>query len=88
MAHHKSALKRIRQTKKRRLYNRQNKKTVKEAIKEVRITNTFTDAVDKLKSAFRILDKAGARGIIHKNTVAHRKSSLSSFVNKLKAKQV
>jgi small subunit ribosomal protein S20 len=87
MAHHKSALKRIRQTKKRRLYNRQNKKTVKEAIKEVRQTNSVTEAIDKLNSAYRILDKAGARGILHKNTVAHRKSSLSSFVNKLKAKQ-
>jgi small subunit ribosomal protein S20 len=84
MAHHKSALKRIKQSNKKRLYNRLNKKRVKEAIKEVRASQNFEEAWDKLKTATRILDKVAARGIYHKNNVANKKSQLARFVNGLK----
>ena len=84
MAHHKSALKRIRQSKKLRLFNRLNKKQVKEAIKSVRTSVTFEDASEKLKLATKILDRVTAKGIVHKNTAANKKSGLAKFVNKLK----
>lgn len=84
MAHHKSALKRIRQTRKRRLYNRLNKKTMREAIKAVRNAKTYEEATDLMRKAGSILDKVTARGIIHKNAAANKKSSLSGFVKSLK----
>lgn len=83
MAHHKSAIKRIRQSRKRMLYNRANKKTMREALKAVRLAKTAADGQEKLKIAYSILDKVSARGIIHKNNAANRKSGLAKLVAKL-----
>ena len=83
MAHHKSAEKRNRQSIKRNLYNRANKKLVKEAVKAVRSAQTADVAKEALTKAMSILDKVAARGVLHKNTVANRKSSLARFVNRL-----
>ena len=85
MAHHKSAEKRNRQSIKRNLYNRANKKLVKEAVKAVRSAQTADVAKEALTKAMSILDKVAARGVLHKNTVANRNSSLASFVNRLTA---
>ncbi|GAB1430271.1 30S ribosomal protein S20 [Ignavibacteria bacterium] len=83
MAHHKSAIKRIRQSRKRMIYNRANKKMMREALKAVRLAKTVADGQEKLKIAYSILDKVTARGIIHKNNAANRKSGLAKFVAKL-----
>ena len=85
MAHHKSAEKRNRQSIKRNLYNRANKKLVKEAVKAVRSAQTADVAKEALTKAMSILDKVAARGVLHKNTAANRKSSLARFVNRLTA---
>lgn len=87
MAHHKSALKRIRQSRKRRLYNRLNKKLVKNAIKSVLESKTTEDAIKNMTSATSILDKVAARGVLHKNNVANKKSRLAKHVNKIKFAQ-
>lgn len=84
MAHHKSALKRIRQSKKNKLYNRLNKKAMKEAIKSVRSAKTYEEGMEKLVAATRILDRTAAHGVIHKNNASRRKSRLSKFVKNLK----
>lgn len=86
MAHHKSALKRIRQSRKRRLYNRQYKKVMKEAIKAVMGTKIYEEAAEKLKAATKVLDRNISRGVIHKNFASNRKSALALYVNSLKAK--
>lgn len=83
MAHHKSAVKRIRQSRKRMIYNRANKKLMREAVKAVRTSKTAVEGQEKLRTAFSILDKVSARGIIHKNTAANRKSGLAKLVAKL-----
>lgn len=83
MAHHKSALKRIRQSRKARIYNRQNKKALKMAIRSVKEATTFEDAVAKFQKATSVLDKVTAKGIIHKNNAANHKSALSKLVKKL-----
>ena len=85
MAHHQSALKRIRQTKTRKLYNRLNKKMVKEAVKSVRTATVYEDAMAKFQKATSILDKVSMRGIIHKNNASNKKSSLSAYVKSLKS---
>lgn len=84
MAHHKSAIKRIRQTRKRKLYNRLNKKTAKLAIRAVRESKTFEEGLENLKKATSVLDRVAARGVLHKNTASNRKSSLSKYVFSLK----
>ncbi len=85
MAHHKSAIKRIRQSKKRRLYNRANKKLVKVALKAVHEAKTYDEAMEKFRKAMSVLDKVSARGVIHKNAAANRKSALSKVVKRLQA---
>lgn len=84
MAHHKSSIKRIRQTKKRNYYNRTNKKLVKKALRAVREAKTYDEAAKNLNAAYSILDKVVYRGVMHKNTAANRKSTLTKFVAKLK----
>ena len=84
MAHHKSALKRIRQTRRRRIYNRLNKKAVKTAVRSVREAATYEEALEKLKIAYRVYDLASSRHIVHKNNAANHKSALSAFVKSLK----
>jgi len=85
MAHHKSAIKRIRQTRTRKLYNRVYKKAMREAVKAVRTATTSAVATDALKKAFSILDRVAAKGIIKKNNAANHKSSLAKHVAKLEA---
>ena len=84
MAHHQSAIKRIRQSAKLKIYNRQYKKIVKNAIKDVQTCEKYDEAVVKLNFAAKVLDRNTARGIMHKNTAARRKSMLARFVNSLK----
>ncbi|MCX6141105.1 MAG: 30S ribosomal protein S20 [Candidatus Kapabacteria bacterium] len=86
MAHHKSAIKRIRQTRKRKIYNRGNKKQLREIIKLVRTATNLEVAQDALKKAFSILDRVASRGIIKKNNAANKKSSLSMAVRRLEVK--
>jgi small subunit ribosomal protein S20 len=74
----------MRQSRKRRLYNRLNKKAAKFAMRAVRESNTFEDAFEKFKLATQILDRISAKNVIHKNTAANKKSSLAKHVNKLK----
>lgn len=87
MAHHKSALKRIRQNEKRRIYNRRNKKLIKTAIRSVREADNYETALENFRKAGSVLDKAAVRGIIHKNKAAGQKSKLSKVVLSLKGKQ-
>ncbi len=65
------------------IYNRANKKLMREAVKAVRTSKTAAEGQEKLRTAFSILDKVSARGIIHKNTAANRKSGLAKLVAKL-----
>ncbi|MGA2298186.1 MAG: 30S ribosomal protein S20 [FCB group bacterium] len=87
MAHHKSALKRIRQAKKLRVYNRANKKSLKLAVKAVRSTQNHEEAQEKLKVAFKEFDKISSRKVIHKNNAANKKSALAKYVNELKVQK-
>jgi len=83
MAHHKSALKRIRQTRTRKLYNRANKKALKLAIRSVSSAKTYEEGMASLSKAYRVLDKVACRGVIPKNTASNRKRKLSAMVKRL-----
>ncbi len=86
MANTKQALKRHRQSLKRRARNRAMKSRVKKAIKKVRLAIEAKDrelAQTALRDATSILDKAASKGVIHWKNAARRISRLSSQVNKL-----
>ena len=83
MAHHKSALKRIKTAEKARLVNRKFKTSMKNAIKSVLNAENKETAAANLKSTASLLDKMAGRNIIHKNKAANQKSRLTRFVNSL-----
>lgn len=83
MAHHRSALKRIRQNAKRRLQNRYFKKTARTAIKNFRSLKNKAEAAEFLPKVVSMIDKLAKRGNIHRNKAANLKSGLMKFVNGL-----
>ncbi|MGN0234009.1 MAG: 30S ribosomal protein S20 [Bacteroidaceae bacterium] len=83
MANHKSSLKRIRQTEKRRLHNRYYAKTMRNAVRKLRATTDKATAVEMYPKVQKALDKLAKRCIIHKNKAANLKSSLAKHINKL-----
>jgi len=83
MAHHKSAIKRLRQAEKRRLRNKSYKSKMKTFIKKVRSAQTKEEALERLKQAYSVIDKLAEKGIIKKNTAANKKRKIARFVNSL-----
>ena len=83
MAHHKSALKRIRQSEKRRVHNRYHAKTTRNAVKMLRETTSKEEASTLLPKVSAMLDKLAKKNIIHTNKAANLKSSLANHVNSL-----
>ncbi len=83
MAHHKSALKRIRSNEAKRLRNRYFHKTTRNAIRKLRASEDKTEAEGMLPNVCSMVDKLAKRNIIHKNKAGNLKSSLTLRVNKL-----
>lgn len=86
MANHVSALKRARQSGKRRLHNRKRISAVRSAIKGVNTAVQSGDrkaADDALKAAIPLIDRAGRRGVIHRNQASRRVSRLTAKVKAL-----
>jgi len=78
MANIKSQIKRNKTNEKRRIRNKAARSEIKTRVK-VALTvaaETPEAADDALRTAIKRLDKAAAKGIIHKNQAANRKSSL------------
>ena len=86
MATHKSALKRARQSKIRRLRNIAYKTQAKRAVKQVRTAvgnNSADEARESLVRAVSVIQKTAAKGIIHKKKASRKISRLARQVNKL-----
>ena len=83
MAHHKSALKRIRQNEKKRVHNKYYAKTTRNAIKILRDTSDKEEAAKLYPGVVSMIDKLAKRNIIHKNKAANLKSKLMVQVNAL-----
>lgn len=85
MANIKSQIKRNLTNEKARLRNKAARSEVKTRIKTA--VNAAADgsdtAVEDLRMAVKRLDKAAARGIIHKNQASNRKSRLVKRINVL-----
>lgn len=79
MANHPSALKRIRSSEKRRQRNRIVRGGARTAVKKARaliLAEQWSEADAAVLAAVSALDRAAAKGVIHKNNAARRKSRL------------
>jgi len=83
MANHKSALKRIRSSEKKRLINRYQHKTTRNAIKKLREMTDAKEAQALLPSVISMVDKLAKKNIIHANKASNLKSSLTKKVAEL-----
>ncbi|MEY5069049.1 MAG: hypothetical protein RLZ47_911 [Bacteroidota bacterium] len=84
MANHKSSIKRIRANATKRLRNRYQAKTTRNAIKKLRTTTSKKEATPLLSKVVSMLDRLAKKNVIHKNKAANNKSKLTKFVNGLK----
>lgn len=80
MANHKSSLKRIRSSETKRLRNRYQHRTTRNAIKKLRDMTTKKDAEALFPAVASMIDKLAKRNIIHDNKAANLKSKLSKHV--------
>ena len=85
MAHTISALRQHKQSEKRRTRNHGVKSALRTQVKRVLALVDKKDATakDALKAAYRLLDRAVSKGVIHKNNAARHKSRLAARVNAL-----
>jgi small subunit ribosomal protein S20 len=84
MPHTKSAMKRMRQARKRYERNRAVRSATRTFIKKARaaIAANPAEAREQVIAAIRALDKAAQKGVIHRNNAARRKSRLMRLFNK------
>ncbi len=80
----KSAKKRVKQTEVRRLRNKAYKTRVKNVIKKtlaaINANAEREETLNLLSEAFKAIDKAQTKGVLHKNTAARKKSRLHKKV--------
>jgi small subunit ribosomal protein S20 len=83
MANHKSSIKRIRTNETRRVLNKYQHKTARNATKRLREMKDRVEAEKLFPTVVAMLDKLAKRHIIHKNKAANLKSGLQVLVNGL-----
>lgn len=86
MAHHKDAIKRIKQNEKRRLHNRHYRSRMRNTIKAVRSAvdeGNVEVAQTALRSATSVIHRNVSKGIIHRNQAARRISRLNAAVKQI-----
>ncbi|MCB0474379.1 MAG: 30S ribosomal protein S20 [Flavobacteriaceae bacterium] len=80
MANHKSSLKRIRSNEAKRLRNRFQHKTARNAIRDLRALEDKKEAQEKLPVVVAMIDKLAKKNIIHDNKASNLKSKLTRMV--------
>jgi small subunit ribosomal protein S20 len=89
MPNHKSAEKRVRQSERRRLINRNNRAKLRSSLKKLRTAHDGGDAKELsslLPTTVSEIDKAVRKGALHRNAAARHKSRLTIRVNRAAAK--
>jgi len=83
----KSAEKRARQSEKRRVQNRVYRAAARTAVKKARaaVDTANPESEQAVLNAIQALDKAAAKGTIHANNAARRKSRLMAHLRKMNA---
>ncbi len=80
MANHKSALKRILSNERKRLRNRFQHKTARNAVRKLRAITDKKEADALFPQVISMVDKLAKKNIIHANKAANLKSKLAKFV--------
>jgi small subunit ribosomal protein S20 len=87
VANHASALKRHRQSEKRRKRNQAIRTRLRHLVRAVREALTARDATtaaSRLADAAKALDKAATKGVVHRRNASRRISRLTHAVGQLK----
>lgn len=74
----KQAIKKVRQDKRKTAFNLKVKYSFKKAVSEFRKSPTEI----RLKTVYKLLDRAAKTNVIHKNRASRLKSRLSKLINK------
>ena len=79
----KSAIKRVKVSEKKNLQNRMVKSGVKTSVKkfEAALAEGVAPANAQLSATTSAIDKAAAKGVMHKNTAARKKSAIARRLN-------
>lgn len=88
MANHKSAIKRVKESEKRRQINKSVKTGIKNLIKAVRgaINEKSSDkAKEALAKAIPAIDRSASKGTLHRRNAARKISRLAKQVNTLQS---
>ncbi len=80
MANHKSAIKRIRSNNAKRLRNKLQHKSTRNAIRDLRTETDKKAAEGRLVGVISMLDKLAKNNIIHQNKAGNLKSKLTRMV--------
>ncbi len=83
MANHQSALKSIRSNEKKRVLNRYQHKTTRNAIKAMRLETDKAGAAEKLPVVISMIDRLAKKNVIHFNKASNLKSKLTKHVASL-----
>ncbi len=83
MANHKSAIKRIRSSRRKRLINRFQSKTARNAIRKLRATTSNKEAKKQFPTVVSLIDKLAKKNIIHDNKASNLKSKLAKHMASL-----
>lgn len=84
-----SGKKRLRQSEKKKVVNQATKSKIKTVVKKAKavIETQPTTADDIMRQAVKIIDQAAAKGVLHANTAARKKSRLAKKLNEAKKKE-
>jgi len=83
MAHHKSAKKRIKQDEVKTVQNKYVAKTMRNAVKKLRLETDKEAVAAALPKVVSMIDKLAKKNVIHANKAANLKSSLVIHLNKI-----
>jgi small subunit ribosomal protein S20 len=85
VANTKSALKRMKQSEKRRQRNRAARSNIRSTVKAAgaALSAKSPETRAAVHDALRVLDRAVTKGLMHRNTAARKKSSLARKLNAL-----
>ncbi len=82
-----SALKRIRQSEKRRVRNKSAKSKVATYFKKLTSVMAENKSKDEVINAYKewqsVIDKIAGKGVIHKNTAARKKTRVMAKINSM-----
>ena len=83
MAHHKSAKKRIKQDEVKTVQNKYYAKTMRNAVKKLRLETNKEAAAVSYPQIVSMIDKLAKKNVIHPNKAANLKSSLALHINSI-----